>query len=125
MKYVLWWHGQITAYARFVGLKPFTGFGAGVAVGGGEGICWSVGVQNIVGISAQSLSLLLDPALVSVVWQVLQIEGAEHWGEGWRWSTDCCGYAMSLFPHTKRRRACCRRTEGRHKRRIIKKNPDG
>lgn len=43
--------------------------------GSGEGTCWSIGVQNIVGISAQSFSAAMDLALVVVVWQVLWTKG--------------------------------------------------
>lgn len=43
--------------------------------GGGEGSCWSINVQNIVGLSAQAFSAAMDLALVVVVWQVLWTKG--------------------------------------------------
>ncbi|KAG6354995.1 hypothetical protein INS49_004076 [Diaporthe citri] len=43
--------------------------------GSGEGACWSINIQNIVGLSAQSFSAAMDLALVAVVWQVLWTKG--------------------------------------------------
>lgn len=53
--------------------------------GSGEGACWSINIQNIVGLSAQSFSAAMDLALVVVVWQVLWTKGlsvAEKVGVG-------------------------------------------
>lgn len=53
--------------------------------GSGEGTCWSISVQNIVGLSAQTFSAAMDLALVVVVWQVLWTKGlsvAEKVGVG-------------------------------------------
>lgn len=53
--------------------------------GSGDGTCWSINVQNIVQLSAQSFSAAMDLALVVVVWQVLWTKGlsvAEKVGVG-------------------------------------------
>ncbi|KKY31785.1 putative integral membrane protein [Diaporthe ampelina] len=41
----------------------------------GEGACWSISVQNIVGLSAQAFSAAMDLAVVVVVWQMLWTKG--------------------------------------------------
>lgn len=53
--------------------------------GSGEGSCWTISVQNIVGLSAQSFSAAMDLALVVLVWQMLWTKGlsvAEKVGVG-------------------------------------------
>ncbi|KAL1851334.1 hypothetical protein Daus18300_012580 [Diaporthe australafricana] len=43
--------------------------------GSGDGTCWSISIQNIVGLSAQAFSAAMDIALVVVVWQILWTKG--------------------------------------------------
>ncbi|POS68620.1 hypothetical protein DHEL01_v212986, partial [Diaporthe helianthi] len=48
---------------------------AGWGGGGGEGSCWDIDVQNILGLSAQAFSGAMDLVLVVVAWQVLWTKG--------------------------------------------------